>query len=58
MLIMYLLSTIFSCVLIHIWGTSEYLGQQDGVSTDHLVSLTDVFLIVFLTTVEASGSHE
>lgn len=27
----YLLGTVFSCGLIHIWGSNEYLCQQDGV---------------------------
>ncbi len=29
--IVYLLGTIFSCRLIHIWCSSEYLQQQDSV---------------------------
>lgn len=33
------------------WCSSEYLEQQDGVLTDHLVCLLDVFVTIFFRSV-------
>ena len=38
---MHLLGTIFNGGLIHIWWSSEYLGQQDGVCVCVCVELSE-----------------